>query len=68
MANDADWVEDVRRWYYGGNPPATDTSAETSSDERAKDPVDRGYESAQPTLQKARRRPDAPPPQIDKPS
>lgn len=60
MANDADWVEDVRRWYYGGNPPA----AEGDADPGGASAVDLGYEAAHPALQ-ARHWPDAPVPRND---
>lgn len=50
MSNDADWVEDVRRWYYGGNPPAAELEGA---------PAELGYEAAHPCLQ-ARHWPDAP--------
>lgn len=53
MAND-DWVEDVRRWYYGGNPPATEAESETGVSNTA----ELGYETAHPSLQ-ARHWPDA---------
>ena len=47
MANDEDWVQDVRLWYFGGHPPhgelATDGS--DSGDELAI-----GYEAAAPRL------------------
>ena len=51
MANDADWVADVRRWYF-------------SSQQAVKAPVDDeateiGYEAAHPALQ-SRNWPDAP--------
>jgi hypothetical protein len=54
MANDADWVADVRRWYLSGASTAQ-ASAADSSDE----PVALGYEAAHPALQ-ARNWPDAP--------
>ena len=52
MANDADWVADVRRWYFSSQhavvtAPADDDSAAI------------GYEAADPTLQ-SRHWPDAP--------
>jgi hypothetical protein len=53
MAND-DWVEDVRRWYFGGNPPATEPEADAS----AANTAELGYETAHPSLQ-ARHWPDA---------
>jgi hypothetical protein len=54
MAND-DWVEDVRRWYFGGSPPAAD--GETDADAAGQTAL--GYEAAHPALQ-ARHWPDAP--------
>lgn len=53
MAND-DWVEDVRRWYFGGNPPATEPEGDVSASSTA----ELGYETAHPSLQ-ARHWPDA---------
>lgn len=58
MAND-DWVEDVRRWYYGGTQPAADRDTEMSAS--AGDATELGYEAAHPTLQ-AHHWPDAPSP------
>jgi len=42
MAND-DWVNDVRRWYFGGTPPAADREADDLDD-----PAAIGYEAAYP--------------------
>ena len=56
MAND-EWVEDVRRWYYGGTQPAADRDAELSA--QGGDTAALGYEAAHPALQ-ARHWPDAP--------
>ena len=53
MANDEEWVEDIRRWYYGGNPPAGDNASEAGAA-----PSELGYEAAHPALQ-ARHWPDA---------
>ena len=58
MASNDDWVEDVRRWYFGGNAPAADRDAEA---EGGADPHELGYEAAHPALQ-ARHWPDAPGP------
>jgi hypothetical protein len=55
MANDTEWVEDVRRWYYGGTAPAADV--EVQADAGNDDVL--GYEAAHPALQ-ARHWPDAP--------
>ena len=48
MANDSEWVQDVRRWYFGGHPPEGEMAADGthSSDEMAI-----GYEAALPGLQ-----------------
>jgi hypothetical protein len=58
MSNDAEWVEDVHRWYYGDTAPASyredDEGADVLSAARAL-----GYEAAYPALQ-ARHWPDAP--------
>ena len=53
MANDEQWVEDVKRWYCAGG--ATAASETGDGDEE----VAIGYEAAQPALQ-ARHWPDAP--------
>ena len=60
MGNDAQWVEDVRRWYYGGAAPATDALASPDGGDAHvnNDPVI-GYEAAQPALQ-ARHWPELP--------
>ena len=56
MANDADWVEDVKRWYLAGasSKAAARLVAAPPSDYG----VDLGYEAAHPSLQ-ARHWPDA---------
>ena len=28
MANDAEWVQDVRRWYFGGHAPEAELASE----------------------------------------
>jgi hypothetical protein len=53
--SDADWVEDVKRWYLAGAESAG--SAEASSGES--ESAFLGYEAAHPALQ-ARNWPDAP--------
>ncbi len=55
MASDADWVADVRRWYFSGRnaAPAADRPADES------EAVELGYEAAHPALQ-SRHWPDAP--------
>ena len=60
MANNDDWLEDVRRWYYGGSPPAAEVDSAAGHDAV-------GYEAAQPAVQ-ARHWPDAPQPKVDKPT
>ena len=60
MATD-DWVEDVRRWYYGGTAPAADAQLPADDAGRAGE-ADVGYEAAHPMLQ-ARHWPDAPKPE-----
>lgn len=57
MANDADWVADVRRWYLSSQHAAVAT-APAEDDSAAI-----GYEAADPTLQ-ARHWPDAPRPGV----
>ena len=55
MNDDADWVEDVRRWYFAGIKAAdTGLCADAASTDFAI-----GYEAAQPALQ-ARHWPDVP--------
>lgn len=55
MASDADWVEDVRRWYFAGRRRPDATPGEVQEDES--DAL--GYEAACPPLQ-APGWPDAP--------
>ena len=54
MANDADWVEDVKRWALSGAH-----RREPSLDDAGADDIALGVEAAQPALQ-ARHWPDAP--------
>ena len=56
MASDADWVEDVRRWYFAGRQ---DPSAGVALDPASGDADSIGYEAAHPALQ-AKNWPDAP--------
>jgi hypothetical protein len=59
--SDADWVEDVRRWYFSGRgaSPATGSGATDGAAPPAVDADDAlGYEAADPALQ-ARNWPDA---------
>ena len=53
--SDADWVEDVKRWYLAGAEPARSGDAAGESESAFI-----GYEAAHPALQ-ARNWPDAPP-------
>ena len=55
MANDEQWVEDVKRWYLSG-ARSLEHAGEAGQDD---DDVALGYEAAQPALQ-ARHWPDAP--------
>ena len=54
MVNDADWVADVRRWYFSGQGAASGTTVPNDGE-----PVEIGYEAAHPALQ-SRHWPDAP--------
>ena len=54
MASEAEWLDDVRRWYFGGTPPESDA---IDIDSGAAGEV--GYEAAHPALV-ARHWPDAP--------
>jgi hypothetical protein len=56
MANDEEWVEDVKRWYLAGT--RSSAAAVLGSAEPA-DEMALGYEAADPALQ-ARHWPDAP--------
>jgi hypothetical protein len=56
MANDVEWVEDVKRWYLAGSRSAIGT-LETAG--APADDVALGYEAADPALL-ARSWPDAP--------
>jgi hypothetical protein len=55
MANDADWVADVRRWYFSSQRAEAAMAAAADGGE----PVELGYEAAHPALQ-SRHWPDAP--------
>ena len=60
MASDAEWVEDVRRWYFAGKRGAEAVVApQVTGDPPAHDADALGYEAADPALQ-ARHWPDAP--------
>ena len=59
MNNDADWVEDVKRWYFSASS-APGGEAEPATDFAI------GYEAAQPALQ-ARHWPDAPSSSLERP-
>jgi hypothetical protein len=57
MTNDADWIEDVRRWCCAGARSIAD--AQRPSCGEGTDLMALGYEAAHPTLQ-AQHWPDAP--------
>lgn len=57
MASDADWVEDVKRWYFAGQRHAN--AAPVRADAALESDETLGYEAADPALQ-ARYWPDAP--------
>ncbi len=59
MANDADWVEDVRRWCLAGSPAARAKPLTPAAEPESTDFAALGYEAAHPALQ-ARHWPDAP--------
>ncbi len=48
MANDGDWVEDVKRWYLAGARSAVVVAADSPQSDYG---VDLGYEAAHPSLQ-----------------
>ena len=50
MASDADWVEDVRRWYRTSAQAAASMRT-PASDRRDSDLAALGYEAAHPALQ-----------------
>ncbi|MEO5880812.1 MAG: hypothetical protein ABIQ06_00205 [Caldimonas sp.] len=54
--NDADWVEDVKRWYLAGAESARSAAAATTIESES---AFIGYEAAHPALQ-AHHWPDAP--------
>ena len=56
MANDEEWVADVKRWYLAGTRSAASAGAGCGD---AADEIALGYEAADPALQ-ARHWPDAP--------
>ena len=51
MTNDADWVEDVRRWYFNGGRPAVPNEAKPVPRKAEPEATELGYEAAQPSLQ-----------------
>ncbi|MEO8058754.1 MAG: hypothetical protein ABI671_10540 [Burkholderiales bacterium] len=57
--NDADWVEDVRRWCLAGSPAAPDKALTPPAEPEPTDFAALGYEAAHPALQ-ARNWPEAP--------
>ncbi len=55
MANDSDWVEDVKRWYLAGGRSGAGAAADAPQNDYG---IDLGYEAAHPSLQ-ARHWPDS---------
>lgn len=55
MANDADWVADVRRWYFSGRHAGQNPESHAEG----REPAELGYEAAHPALQ-SHHWPDAP--------
>ena len=47
MATDEEWVNDVRRWYFGGHPPEGELATDGSS---AQDEHAIGYEAGLPAF------------------
>lgn len=50
MASDADWVEDVRRWYHASVQAAADLRSTVLGGAET-EPAALGYEAAHPALQ-----------------
>jgi len=48
MANDTEWVQDIRRWYFGGHPPEGEAGSDGHD---GRDELAVGYEAANPRLQ-----------------
>ena len=59
MGNDADWVEDVRRWCLAGSPAMRAKPVNPNTEPESTDFASLGYEAAHPALQ-ARNWPEAP--------
>lgn len=59
MGNDADWVEDVRRWCLAGSPGMRAKPVTPNAEPESTDFASLGYEAAHPALQ-ARNWPEAP--------
>ena len=51
MSDDANWVEDVRRWYFNGTRAAGGSRAETVRPVTRDEAPEVGYEAANPALQ-----------------
>ena len=58
MTNDADWVEDVKRWYFSSAGSAAQSAVIGTAFGISDYGMDLGYEAAHPALQ-ARNWPDA---------
>ena len=50
-SNDADWVEDVRRWYFNSGRSASSAEVKPVLRKSDADAAELGYEAAQPGLQ-----------------
>ena len=61
MANDEEWVADVKRWCLAGSRSSAGTllGADVAGADDAGDEIALGYEAAEPSL-RARHWPDAP--------
>ena len=58
MTNDANWVEDVKRWYFSSTAASVSAIGSTAPLSTGDYGMDLGYEAAHPALQ-ARNWPDA---------
>jgi len=58
MTNDANWVEDVKRWYFSSTAASASAIAGNAPVATSDYGMDLGYEAAHPALQ-ARNWPDA---------
>ncbi len=51
MANEQEWIDDVRRWYFGGHPPLGELASDGS---QGHDELAVGYEADSRGLQESR--------------